>query len=640
MAPTSPCWYTPQQFQALLRSFLNTDRETEAGARLISAVLEEFDGFRGSRARTDILQPLGLAGKTLKALVHDGDISLSLAGELLTAMQARSRPVVPKRLGVLGGAYLAEALATLYAVAPETIVYRAQKGTTDGLPYVLEVACGCANDGEARRQLLCGFNFTPALGVPFPNLPWICGSADVQEEDPVTLVVHVTCPRLDATDRGKTAVTLPEEIEDAMRALVEKAAEPWTKLKARVRRAGRQRALEEERERRQHRPMSTKEAAWRVMEAAYLKASNQGTLLANARQIMYAARPDILRLTSREKPWAYSSRFTQHLLPDFIAEHPELTVDWDVVYDARGYFREPHTAYAFGIGTVEVRRYLSLWESEMDATVEVPTLSHTIETQGPALRYRYALFVEKEGFDPLLERAEIQERYDVALMSTKGMTVTAARRLIEALSEAGVTILVVHDFDKSGLEILHKFTANTRRYRYTITPTVIDLGLRLEEALVMGLESEPVVYDSEVDPREHLRECGATEAECAFLVTERTTDFRNGKRHAYWIGERIELNAMPSQQFLDWLTQKLQQAGVEKVVPEGDVLAAAYRQQQRTWTLQKILDEARAEPDGDAPVPDDLADQIRARITGTAEPWDEALWAIVQEHQGDEDDGA
>ena len=39
-----------------------------------------------------------------------------------------------------------------------------------------------------------------------------------------------------------------------------------------------------------------KTAAWKVMEAAYMKASDGGELPANARQIMYAARPEILRL--------------------------------------------------------------------------------------------------------------------------------------------------------------------------------------------------------------------------------------------------------------------------------------------------------------------------------------------------------
>jgi Protein of unknown function C-terminus (DUF2399) len=637
-APTSPHWYTPQQFQALLSAFLNVDRQTGTGARLLSDVLAEFDGFSGSAARRDVLRPLDLTRATLEALVDEGAISLFLAEELLTAMQARARPVVPKRLGVLGEAHLREALTAWYAVDPETIVYRAQKGTTGELPYVLEVTCGQQTDTNVGRELLCGFNFTPALGVPFQALPWACGTADVNEDDPVALVVHVTCPWLDTTDRGKTAVTLPDEVTAAMRTLVAKVAEPWTKLKAKIRREGKQRALQAERERRQNRPMSVKEAAWQVMEAAYLKASNQGTLPANARQIMYAARPWIIARTGNAQPWAHSSRFTQHLLPDFMAEHPEITGNWDVVYDARGHFREPHTAYEFGLGTVEVRRYLSLWKTQLDATVGAPTLRHTIHTWGPAFRYQYALFVEKEGFDALLERAQIQDRYDVALMSTKGMTVTAARRLIEVLSEAGVTILVVHDFDKSGLEILHKFTANTRRYRYTITPTVLDLGLRLEEALAMGLESEPVTYDSEVDPRVNLRECGATEAECDFLVTERKTDIRNGKRHVYWVGERIELNAMDSQQFLDWLERKLQDAGVEKVVPDDDALAAAYRRQQRVAQLQKILDEAVAEPDDDAPVPAHLADQIRARITGTAAAWDDALWDIVHAQREAEED--
>ena len=36
-------------------------------------------------------------------------------------------------------------------------------------------------------------------------------------------------------------------------------------------------------------------------------------------------------------------------------------------------------------------------------------------------------------------------------MSTKGMMVTAARRLIEALSVHGCTVFALHDFDKSGL---------------------------------------------------------------------------------------------------------------------------------------------------------------------------------------------
>ena len=45
--------------------------------------------------------------------------------------------------------------------------------------------------------------------------------------------------------------------------------------------------------------MTIREAAWQVMPQAYLKASSGGTLPAHARQIMYAARGEIQRLTGR-----------------------------------------------------------------------------------------------------------------------------------------------------------------------------------------------------------------------------------------------------------------------------------------------------------------------------------------------------
>ena len=86
---------------------------------------------------------------------------------------------------------------------------------------------------------------------------------------------------------------------------------------------------------------SFKDAAFDIMEDAYLKASAGGSLPANARQIMYAARPYILMATRKAK--LDDAYFTQNLLPSFIEANPELTADWDVVYDARGHFVEPHT---------------------------------------------------------------------------------------------------------------------------------------------------------------------------------------------------------------------------------------------------------------------------------------------------------
>jgi hypothetical protein len=76
-----------------------------------------------------------------------------------------------------------------------------------------------------------------------------------------------------------------------------------------------------------------KEVAWETMPRAYLAASSDDTLPATARQVMYAARPEIQERTGKQLDDQY---FSQTLLPDYMEEHG---VDWDVVFDDRGHFR-------------------------------------------------------------------------------------------------------------------------------------------------------------------------------------------------------------------------------------------------------------------------------------------------------------
>jgi hypothetical protein len=212
-------------------------------------------------------------------------------------------------------------------------------------------------------------------------------------------------------------------------------------------------------------------------------------------------------------------------------------------------------------------------------------------------------------------------------MSTKGMSVTAARHLIEKLSNAGVTIFVIRDFDKAGFSIVHTMSHDTRRWKYKTPPHIIDLGLRLEDVRAMGLQSEYVDYKSNVDPRGNLRASGATEEECDFLVRGR--DWGNRK----WHGERVELNAMTSPQLISWLEAKLTAHGVTKVVPEAKTLENVYRYQMLQCQLQRAIDAvAAALPDPQSiPVPKALEEQVRQKITHTARAWDSGLWEIVSD---------
>ena len=59
--------------------------------------------------------------------------------------------------------------------------------------------------------------------------------------------------------------------------------------------------------------------------------------------------PDILVLTGRKE--LSDSYFTQNVLPNYVDDHPDAH-EWDVVFDDRGRFIEPHTGRSVGLGTV------------------------------------------------------------------------------------------------------------------------------------------------------------------------------------------------------------------------------------------------------------------------------------------------
>ncbi len=368
--------------------------------------------------------------------------------------------------------------------------------------------------------------------------------------------------------------------------------------------------------------VTTKEAAWDIMEEAYLKASANGTLPALVRQIMYAARPYIQRNSDRPLGKDFSQYFSQTLLPDYIAEYPSATEDWNVVYDARGHFQEPHTKLIVPLGTMQVRSHL-----ERVAEHEVDKLSFDIwekrfPTLGPEHRYGAILFIEKEGFMPLFNAVNLAERYDLAIMSTKGMSVTASRLLVDRLcGENAVPLLVLHDFDKAGFSIVGTLQRDTRRYEFEHKINVIDLGLRIGD--IEGLETEKVYIKSPSAARWNMSDNGATKEEIEFLLKK-----------------RVELNAFASDDFVEWIEGKLEEHGVAKIVPQEGCLASAYRRvAEQAFVQEKIneaIDEARELGEG-TEVPDDLSAMVEERLQeDRTETWDSAVKAIALQNFDDE----
>jgi hypothetical protein len=163
------------------------------------------------------------------------------------------------------------------------------------------------------------------------------------------------------------------------------------------------------------------------------------------------------------------------------------------------------------------------------------------------------LFIEKEGFSELLKAAKIAERFDVALMSTKGMSVVAARALADEMyHDHDIPLLLLHDFDKSGFSIASARHAVVRiskqhqdhRYRS-------ESGGRYRNGTGKRIPAPSQGRQSRAD-RQSL-DNGATDEEIEFMFQD--FDRLRSTR-------RVELNAMTSPDFISFIERKLPEHGI------------------------------------------------------------------------------
>ncbi len=362
--------------------------------------------------------------------------------------------------------------------------------------------------------------------------------------------------------------------------------------------------------------ITIKEVAFGIMEDAYNKASSNGKYYANARQIFYAARPEILKRIDKDR--LDSQYFTQNLLKDYIEA---FSPNWKIAWDARGHFREPHTNTAIGIGGIQVEEYIHGWHKDSSfISTETPGIKIKIDTKGPFCRFNSVLFIEKEGFDEILKDVKIDKKYDIAIMSTKGIPVKACCDLLCSL-ESMVNIYVLHDFDKSGFTILKTLREGTRLAQGV---NVIDMGLRLED--IQDLPREPVT-ERGTENEDYLRNCGATEEEIAILVQSEGDYY---SRQCY--GERVELNAMMSEQLIEWLEGKLKKHGVQKTIPEESILREAYKRAYFAKEMESFIEEKENEYEEreEDSIPKDLLGQVVKDLEKhPSYSWDEVVWDIA-----------
>jgi hypothetical protein len=116
---------------------------------------------------------------------------------------------------------------------------------------------------------------------------------------------------------------------------------------------------------------------------------------------------------------------------------------------------------------------------------------------------------------------------------------------------------------------------------------VIDLGLRWEDAMDLGLETEPFSRSREL-PKE-LQPLLSPDERRAFVGRP---DARNHKGEVTrWIGDRVELNALTAPQLVAYIEQRLADVGVRgKIVPPADHLQETARDLYRDAVASQVQD--------------------------------------------------
>ena len=498
-----------------------------AGARPVRQLVESFAGCSGAKAGK-------LAGDfhgcPCDALTRDQ------AETLLVAMRHVSRQVTPKRLGAVGANFNPAA----YAREAGTFKVEPARGK---LPAVVPVVVEAWAFPYGASRLTVYVNRTPITaeikmhrGMKDKSLYGIFGCGLSNEQRSTALPIKAGRGREYSVMVNITTPHMPittdgkapdlSVIEDSISESIEKA----------IRRAKRKNGGTNG-----NRQTTQAAVITRALPAAIAKASGNGRYRYSLRQLFYAVRPYVLNALGTEPDYNYFCR----VVADYENEQGH---DLPGMYrDDRGILYHPHTGETIHLGTRSVEAY-----------------------QRPAWTFNKIAYAEKEGYFPILIDAQWPERHDCALLTSKGYASRAARDVLDLLGDGDepLTFYCLHDADGPGTMIYQTLQDGTRA-RPGRRVEIVNLGLDPAEALDMGLPAENIENKS----RRSIPVAGYVAPEWR-----------------QWLqGHRVELNAMDTPTFLEWLDGKIPPA---KLIPPPAVVVDRLRAETRAVIRGRLIDEA------------------------------------------------
>lgn len=485
---TSLWWYDSDSFYALLKM-------APEGISIRKFLADYFDGCTGRKAGQITADFYNVDARSLTRNQAEG---------ILEKGRNIVKPVSPGRLPLVGE--LPEQL--VYKKTCSEIVLQPGLGTVPAkIPVVIEV---WGMGGTTDFAMVNKTPVTDDFSVKFYKKEWsISGCNIVRYVDKKCKIkpsigVNISCPYMPITTDGKAPDFSP--IKSDLTTLIEKVVNSINRGYS---------------EANTKKKRTEKEIVTQYLQRAIDKASNNGQLRYQERQLYYAVRPYVMEELGKELSAGNFKTIISDIENELGEDLPR------IIRKNRGVFVHPFDGMRMPLGTINVEKY-----------------------KRPEYQFNKVLYIEKEGFFDLMLDAEIPQRFDLAMMTSEGFSSRAARDLIDLIGETDepVQFFCIHDADAAGTKIYDTLVYATR-IREARSVEVIDLGLHPGEALEMGLQVEK------------------------FSRKRKSAVSEDYKEWEHWLQyNRVELNAMDSKTFIDWIESKLKQYHIEKLVPPIDHL--------------------------------------------------------------------
>ena len=204
----SPHWYGQHNMERLIAAYITAARDGKPD-RTVYDFLSLFDGL--SRKRKLILAESGLARIHLSELTRGDELDHEAIARLLASMKKHSKPVTPKRLGVIGEDHFRQRFARIGCV-PESFSYNADfLVEDDSIPCVVESAFAYRGEAYSERFIYGGCNWSAGIKDPFRSigsdgLGSILAKQRASSDEPIIFALHLAKAHVEYKDRGKTEI--------------------------------------------------------------------------------------------------------------------------------------------------------------------------------------------------------------------------------------------------------------------------------------------------------------------------------------------------------------------------------------------------------------------------------------------------